>query len=41
MIQTVRQACRFNPAIQDFRMSQCIENLADPARPASECATGR
>ena len=29
MIQTVRQACRFNPAIQDYRMSQGIENLAD------------
>lgn len=29
MIQTIRQACRFNPAIQDYRMSQGIENLAD------------
>ena len=29
MIQTVRQTCRFNPAIQDYRMSQGIENLAD------------
>lgn len=29
MIKTVRQACRFNPVIQDYRMSQGIENLAD------------
>ena len=29
MVQTVRQTCRFNPAIQDYRMSQGIENLAD------------
>ncbi len=29
MIKTVKQACRFNPAIQDYRMSQGIENLAD------------
>jgi hypothetical protein len=29
MIQTVKQACRFNPVIQDYRMSQAIENLAD------------
>jgi len=28
MIQTVEQTCRFNPAIQDYRMSQGIENLA-------------
>jgi hypothetical protein len=29
MIKTVKQACRFNPIIQDYRMSQAIENLAD------------
>ena len=29
MINTVKQACRFNPIIQDYRMSQGIENLAD------------
>jgi len=29
MIKTVNQACRFNPVIQDYRMSQGIENLAD------------
>ena len=29
MIKTVKQACRFNPIIHDFRMSQGIENLAD------------
>ncbi|WON77389.1 anti-phage-associated DUF499 domain-containing protein [Serratia sp. UGAL515B_01] len=29
MIKTVKQACRFNPIIQDYRMSQGIENLAD------------
>lgn len=29
MIKTVKQACRFNPVIQDYRMSQGIENLAD------------
>jgi hypothetical protein len=29
MIKTVKQACRFNPAINDYRMSQEIENLAD------------
>jgi hypothetical protein len=28
MIKTVRQACRFNPIIRDYRMSQGIENLA-------------
>lgn len=29
MIRTVKQACDFNPIIQDYRMSQGIENLAD------------
>lgn len=29
MIKTVKQACRFNPIIQDYRMSQGIESLAD------------
>jgi hypothetical protein len=29
MIKTVKQACRFNPVIQDYRMSAGIENLAD------------
>ena len=29
MIRTVKQACQFNPVIQDYRMSQGIENLAD------------
>lgn len=29
MIRTVKQACRFNPVIRDYRMSQGIENLAD------------
>ena len=29
MIKTVKQACRFNPVIQDYRMSQGIEKLAD------------
>lgn len=29
MIKTVKQACRFNPIIQDYRMSSGIENLAD------------
>jgi hypothetical protein len=29
MIKTVKQACRFNPVIQNYRMSQGIENLAD------------
>ena len=29
MIKTVKQACRFNPIIQDYRMAQAIENLAD------------
>lgn len=28
MIKTVKQACRFNPIIKDYRMSQGIENLA-------------
>ena len=30
MIKTVKQACRFNPIIQDYRMAQGIENLAEP-----------
>lgn len=29
MIKTVKQACRFNPIIRDYRMSQGIENLSD------------
>ena len=29
MIKTVKQTCRFNPVIHDYRMSQGIENLAD------------
>ena len=29
MIKTIKQACSFNPVIQDYRMSQGIENLAD------------
>ena len=29
MIKTVKQACRFNAAIHDYRMSQGIENLAE------------
>ena len=29
MIKTIKQACRFNPVIKDYRMSQGIENLAD------------
>ncbi|SEH04200.1 DUF499 domain-containing protein [Candidatus Venteria ishoeyi] len=29
MLKTVKQACKFNPIIQDYRMSQGIENLAD------------
>jgi len=29
MIKTVRQACQFNPVIQNYRMSQGIENLSD------------
>ncbi|MGX8726492.1 anti-phage-associated DUF499 domain-containing protein [Legionella pneumophila] len=29
MIKTVKQACRFNPVIDDYRMSSGIENLAD------------
>jgi len=28
MIKTVKQACRFNPVIRDYRMAQGIENLA-------------
>lgn len=32
MIKTVKQACRFNPVIQDYRMNQGIENLADLIR---------
>lgn len=29
MIKTVKQACRFNAGIHDYRMSQGIENLAE------------
>jgi hypothetical protein len=29
MIKTIKHAFRFNPVIQDYRMSQGIENLAD------------
>jgi predicted AAA+ superfamily ATPase len=29
MIKTVKQTCRFNPIIRDYRMSQAIENLAE------------
>lgn len=29
MLKTIKQACRFNPVIRDYRMSQGIENLAD------------
>lgn len=29
MIQTVKQACKFNPVISDYRMSQGVENLSD------------
>jgi phenylpyruvate tautomerase PptA (4-oxalocrotonate tautomerase family) len=36
MIKTVRQACRFNPIIQDYRMSQSIENLADLIKDAGD-----
>ena len=32
MIKTVKQACRFNAAIHDYRMSQGIENLAELIR---------
>lgn len=32
MIKTVKQACRFNPIIRDYRMSQAIENLAELIR---------
>lgn len=28
MIKTVKQACRFNPVIRNYRMSQGVENLA-------------
>ena len=35
MIKTVKQACRFNPIIRDYRMSQGIENLADLINMAS------
>jgi hypothetical protein len=45
MIKTVKQACRFNPIIRDYRMSQGIENLAElivprmPSNPTGQ--TGR
>jgi hypothetical protein len=29
MIKTVKQACKFNPIIRDYRMSLAIENLAE------------
>ena len=29
MLKTVKQACRFNPIVRDYRMSQGIENLSD------------
>ncbi len=29
MIKTVKQACRFNPIIREYQMSQAIENLAE------------
>jgi hypothetical protein len=29
VIKTIKQACRFNPIIKDYRMSSGIENLAD------------
>ena len=29
MLKTVRQACRFNPIIKNYRMSEGIENLSD------------
>ena len=29
MIKTVKQACRFNPVIQNYRMSTGVENLTD------------
>ena len=41
MIKTVKQACRFNPIIQDYRMSQGIENLADLINDAGDGCTGQ
>ena len=29
MLKTVRQACRFNPIIKNYRMSEGVENLSD------------
>jgi predicted AAA+ superfamily ATPase len=29
MMKTVKQACRFNPVVHDYRMAQGIENLAE------------
>ncbi len=29
MIRTVKQACKFNPAVRDYRMAEGIENLSD------------
>lgn len=29
MLKTIKQSCRFNPIVHDYRMSQAIENLAD------------
>jgi len=28
MLKTVKQACKFNPIIRDYRMSEGIENLS-------------
>jgi len=36
VIKTVKQACRFNAAIHDYRMSQGIENLADVIHDAGD-----
>jgi hypothetical protein len=36
MIKTVKQACRFNPIIRDYRMSQGIENLAELIQDAGD-----
>lgn len=36
MMKTIKQACRFNTVIQDGRMSQGIENLADLIQDAND-----
>jgi len=36
MLKTVKQACRFNPIVHDYRMSQAIENLADLIQDAGD-----